>query len=95
MALNKEMTLKNGIVVKYHRIVSVNNITNQSSIIEIASYTNEEKRMEEKAKFLKNEPMNIYIHSKYYSKEYTKDLNVDSAYAYIKTLDEFINSSDN
>ncbi len=94
MALSKEIKLENGITTNYHRIVSVNNITNQSSIIEVASYTDKEKRAEEKENLKNNEPMDIYIKSRYYSKEYTKDLNVDSAYTYIKTLDEFIDSND-
>ena len=50
MALNKSIILDNGITVNYHRIVSVNNITNKSSIIEIASYTSKEKRNQEKEK---------------------------------------------
>lgn len=95
MALSKAITLENGITVNYHRVVSINNITNQSSIIEVASYTSEEKRLEEKSKLLNNEPMNIYIRSKYYLKSYNKNLNVDSAYEYIKTLDEFTGAIDN
>ncbi len=95
MALSKAIALENGITVNYHRVVSINNITNQSSIIEIASYTSEEKRLEEKSKLLNNEPMNIYIRSKYYIKSYNKNLNVDSAYEYIKTLDEFTGAIDN
>ena len=44
MGLKKEITLDNGVSVNYHRIVSINNITNVSTIIEVASYTSEEKR---------------------------------------------------
>ena len=95
MALSKAITLENGITLNYHRVVSINNITNQSSIIEVASYTSEEKRLEEKSKLLNNEPMNVYIRSKYYLKSYNKNLNVDSAYEYIKTLDEFTGAIDN
>ena len=48
MALKKNITLNNGIILNYHRVVSVNNITNQTSIIEVASYINEEQRLKEK-----------------------------------------------
>ena len=48
MALIKEIELSNGVTVNYHRIVSVNNITNHSSVIEVASYTSKAKREEEK-----------------------------------------------
>jgi hypothetical protein len=91
MALKKDITLNNGIVLNYHRVASVNNITNQTSIIEIASYINEEQRIKEKEWYETNsqEDMNVFVDTRFYSKEYDKDLNVDNAYDYLKTLDEF------
>lgn len=94
MALVKNITLENGITLGYHRVVSVQNITNQLSMIEIASYVNKSKREEEKLKLELDQPMNIYISSDYLSTTYDKDLNVDSAYAYLKTLDKFADSVD-
>lgn len=35
MAIIKSIELENGITVSYHRVVSVNNVTNVSSIIEV------------------------------------------------------------
>lgn len=89
MAILKEIILDSGIPVNYHRVVSVNNITNISSIIEVASYVSKEKRLEEKAKLEANEPMNIFIHTEYHNINYDPMLNVDGAYAYLKTTDEF------
>ena len=89
MALIKSITMPNGIIVEYHRVVSVDNITNQSSIIEVASYTNKSKRLEEKEALKNNIPMDIFIHTEYLNVPYDKDLNVDSAYAYLKTLEQF------
>lgn len=89
MALIKEIKLKNGVAVNYHRVVSVNNITNQSSIIEIASYTSKEKRLEEKEALRSSKNINVFIKSKYLSIPYNQMLEVDSAYAYLKTLDDF------
>ena len=89
MALIKSITLPNGIIVAYHRVVSVDNITNQSSIIEVASYTNKSKRIEEKEALKNNIPMDVFIHTEYLNVPYDKDLNVDSAYAYLKTLEQF------
>lgn len=94
MALIKSITLENGITVNYHRIVSVNNITNHSSIIEIASYTSKEKRLEEKNALQNNQPMNIYIHTEYLSVTYNENLNVVSAYEYLKNTEKFKNSED-
>lgn len=47
MALKKEIELENGVMLNYHRIVSLNKITNISNVIEIASYTNEKQRKKE------------------------------------------------
>ena len=96
MALKKDIVLDNGIVLNYHRVVSVNNITNQTSIIEVASYINEEQRNKEKEWYETNSQgdMNVFIETKYYSKGYDKELNVDNAYEYLKTLEDFIESED-
>ncbi len=94
MALIKEITLDNGIITNYHRVVSVNNITNKSSMIEVASYTNKTKRLEEKNALQNNQPMNVYIYTEYLNEEYDKTLNVDKAYEYLKTLEKFVNSTD-
>ena len=112
MALLKEKELESGIILNYHRVVSVNNITNQSSNIEVASYTNENQRKkeqkyqelqkknslgeeltdEEKAELEKG--INVFIDTTYYTTEYNKELNVDTAYDYLKTLYEFKNAED-
>lgn len=94
MALIKKIVLDNGITTNYHRVVSVNNITNQSSIIEIASYTSKAKREQEKEALKEKKPMDIYINGKSLPLEYDKNLNVDSAYEYLKLLDDFENSKD-
>lgn len=38
--------------------------------------------------------INVFIDTKYYSTDYDKELNVDNAYDYLKTLDIFQNSKD-
>ncbi len=94
MALIKAIELENGVTTNYHRVVSINSITNHSSIIEIASYTSKAKREEEKAALENNVPMDVFIHSQYLEIAYNKGLDVDSAYEYLKTLPEFIGSTD-
>lgn len=91
MAIIKEIQLNNGVTVNYHRVVSVNNITNKLSLVEVASYTDKTKREEEKLKLANEESMNIFIHTEYFTKEYTKDFNVNTAYDYLKTLERFSN----
>lgn len=94
MALSKEIVLDNGITVNYHRIVSVNNITNHASIIEVASYTSAAKRQEEQTALATNQSMDVFISTEYLNKEYTQTLDVDAAYAYLKTLDKFSGAED-
>ena len=94
MALIKEIELENGIKVNYHRIVSVNNVTNHASIIEIASYTSKEKREQEKEAFERKEFIDVFKETKFIEKEYEEDLNVVSAYEYLKTLPEFSGCTD-
>ena len=48
MALQKQIELENGVVINYHRVTSLNKITNISNTIEVSSYTNEEQRKKEK-----------------------------------------------
>ena len=75
-------------------IVSVNNVTNHASIIEIASYTSKEKREQEKEAFAKGEFIDVFKETKFIEKEYEEDLNVVSAYEYLKTLPEFSGCTD-
>lgn len=94
MAIIKKIELNSGVTINYHRVVSVNNITNQSSIIEVAGYTSKSKRIEEKQKVESGEEMNVFINTKYLSVPYNVNLNVNSAYEYIKTLDEYSDYTD-
>lgn len=108
MALQKEIELDNGVTLNYHRVVSVNSITNISTTIEIASYVNEAKRLEEKAyqelqmkedRTLEEEEelekgINVYIDTDYIQIPYDKDMNVDNAYKYLVTLDKYKGAKD-
>lgn len=94
MAINKEIELDNGITVRYHRIVSINKITNTQNTIEVASYTSEEKRKEEKQAITEGKPMNVFIDTNYIDTEYDENLTIEEAYDYLKTLDKFKNAED-
>ena len=48
MALQKEIELDNGIILNYHRITSLNKLTNISNNIEVNSYISESQREKEK-----------------------------------------------
>lgn len=100
MALEKEINSNIGIPLTYHRIVSLNKITNVSNIIEIASYINKEKRQEEDDAMKRSletgvaEQINVYIESININKEYDENETIIDAYGYLKTLDKFKDAKD-
>lgn len=100
MALQKKIQLENGVEVNYHRIVSITKITNQQTIIELASYTSESKRNEEIDALKQSQtsgeavPINIFIDTKLINKEYNETDEVEDCYDYLKTLDDFKDAQD-
>lgn len=94
MALKKQIELENGVVVNYHRIVSINKITNVSNIIEVASYTNQTKREEEKEAIENGTEMNVFINTQYINSEYDETSTIENTYEYLKTLEKFKDAKD-
>lgn len=97
MAIKKEIELENGIIVNYHRIVSINKITNSCNIIEVASYTSENQR-EKEIEYYKSEDedktMNVFIDTTYVNMEYNENITIEEIYKYLKTLDKFKDAED-
>lgn len=89
MALIKSIELPNGVTIKYHRIVRINNIINHENIIEIAGYTTKSKRDDEKTALKNNNNMNVFIDTDYVHVPYDENMNVVSAYEYLKTTEKY------
>lgn len=89
MALQKEISQENGIILNYHRISSVNKITNKNTVIEVLSYLSRKEREKEVLALKNNTEMNILIEAKYFEMQYNEDTTIEEAYAYLKTLKEF------
>lgn len=97
MALNKKIELENGIIVNYHRIVSINKITNSAIIIEVGSYISEAKRQEELDYYAStehNKTMNVFIETTYLNKEYNETDTIQDLYDYLKTTEKFKDAED-
>lgn len=100
MGLKKHITLPNGVQLNYHRVVSLNIITNNQNVIEVASYTSQTKRREESAcmEALANgdneASCDVFIETKTYTAPYDQGMTVESAYAYLKSLSEFDGAED-
>lgn len=90
MGLIKQLTTPNGVPLNYHRVVSVNVITNDQNIIEVASYISQEKRREEQEAQTEAQEtgiwpeMDVYIHTQAFSAPYDQDMTIRSAYAWLK-----------
>lgn len=97
MALQKKIELENGVIVNYHRIVSINKITNNQTIIEVGSYTLKEKRQEEIDYYNskdENKSMNVFIDTTYITLEYDENKIIEDYYDYLKTTDKFKDAED-
>ncbi len=97
MALKKEIELDNGIILNYHRITSINKITNNCNIVEISSYTSEKQRNKEIEYYKsedENKTMDIFIDTTYVDMEYNEDITIEEIYEYLKTLDKFKDAED-
>lgn len=90
MALQKAITLDNGITLNYHRIASLNKITNSANIIEVISYLDAQKREKEKANLVDEQKTgrvlssSPYTYINYISKEYNENETIKDAYQYLK-----------
>ena len=94
MALQKEIELDNGVIINYHRIVSINKITNHSIVLEVAGYTSQAKREEEVKKLATGEEFNIYIDTNYMSVPYDEKSNIKDWYDYLKTTEKYSGATD-
>lgn len=94
MALYKDLEQTNGVITKYHRIVSMNIITNIQNVIEVASYTSQEKREEEIQALEQGLEHNIYINTIYMNAPYDQTMSVESAYEWLKRQEMFKNATD-
>ena len=94
MALKKDIELDNGIVVTYHRIVSIVKVTNSSCAIEVASYINGAQREKEKEALKDGSSMNIFIDTTYISKEYDEEEVISDIYNYLKETEKFKDAED-
>lgn len=101
MALKKEIISDSGVPLSYHRVVSVSNITNVQSTIEIGSYVSQEERKRELDILSYNtenphntKPINVFKNTTFVSIPYNENLNVTNAYDYLKDLDMFKDAED-
>lgn len=100
MGLKKRVVLPSGVALNYHRVVSLNVVTNEQNIIEVASYTSQAKREEEKAALAtareagEYPEVNVFIETQMFTAPYDQDMTVESAYGWLKEQPLFEGASD-
>lgn len=94
MGLCKNIEQSNGVVTNYHRIVSMNVITNVQNIIEVASYTSQEKREEEINALKNGKSCDVFINTAFKCTDYDQDMTIITAYEWLKELPEFDGAKD-
>lgn len=94
MALLKEIELDNGVVLNYHRVVSINKITNHAVILEIAGYTSKAKREQEIQRLANRESITAYIHTSFMSVDYDETSTIKDWYTYLKTTEKYSGAED-
>lgn len=100
MALKKEIVLENGIVLGYHRIATINKITNNGTIIEVNSYINEQQRQKEQELITQSQEtgeavaMDVFIDTTMLNKEYLENETIKDVYKYLKTTEKFVGAED-
>ena len=94
MALLKTIELDSGIVLNYHRIVSITKVTNHATILEIAGYTSKDKRDLEIQQLKNGEEVTAYIDTAFINVNYDEDTTIKDWYAYLKTTDEYKDAED-
>ena len=94
MALFKQIELESGIVLNYHRIVAITKVTNHSTIIEIAGYTNQTKREQEIQQVENGEEITVYIDTTFMSVDYDEKTTIKDWYDYLKTTEKYLDAED-
>lgn len=95
MALKKQIELENGIILNYHRIVSISKITNNMTTVEVASYISETQRQKEQEALIQSQeigeaiPISVFINTVYVNKEYIEDETIKDLYEFLKTTEMF------
>ena len=94
MALSKTIELDSGVILNYHRIVTITKITNHSTVLEIAGYTSKAKREQEVEQFKNGDEITVYIDTNFMSVNYDEESTIKDWYDYLKTTDKYLNAED-
>lgn len=91
MALHTEIKQPDGVVTKYHRVLSVTQIVNEYTAIAVVSYVDEKSRKNDLIHNGENRPYRQAVTRQI---DYDESMTIEKAYTYLKTLPEFEGAQD-
>lgn len=94
MALQKDITLENGITLSYHRIAEIQNIINDNTKLKVISYINKEQRSKEVLPTDYSLREDIYKLISFEELPYNDTLTIQEAYDYLKTIEKYSDAED-
>lgn len=95
MALIKDILQPNAVTMSYHRIVSINKITNKTNIVEVCSYINEHERERYDILWNNQEHITVLTETTFIELPYDEDMTIKDAYRYIaENVEPFIGAED-
>lgn len=88
MALLKQITQNDRVITSYHRILLIQSVVNSHTSISVLSYVDQDSRNIEPTE------SRVYKSCITYEMEYVENMTIEDAYAYLKTLPEFVGAED-
>ena len=84
MALSKEIEMGGGVTARYHRVESVQIVTNVADYVVVTSYTAQSKRAEEKEACAGDCVMDVWQSTQAFEAPYDQAMTVADAYEWLK-----------
>lgn len=94
MALLKAIELDNGVILNYHRIASINKITNHTTVLAVVGYTSKTQREKEIQQMASQEMITAYTETDYINVDYDEDTTIKDWYVYLKTTEKYSGAED-
>lgn len=94
MALNKSITMDDGVLCRYHRVLSVAVEVNGDRTVTVRSYPTKTARAAEKAALAARTWPGIYARDTPLTMDYEESIGVADAYEWLKSLPMFEGASD-
>ena len=94
MALLKAIELDNGVILNYHRIASINKITNHTTVLAVVSYTSKTQREKEIQQMASQEMITAYTETDYINVDYDEKTTIKDWYTYLKTTEKYSGAED-